>query len=84
MEDIIENVTIIFENGVKGIYEAIAITKNGVLTGHIEDVKNKGKEFVTYSFIPRDQIQKLIVIDENTCFKVFDFEDLLKQEEKNI
>jgi hypothetical protein len=84
MEDIIENVTILFENGVKKIYEAIAITKNGVLTGHIQDVKNKGKEFVNYSFIPRDQIQKLIVMDENIRSKVFDFEELLKQEEKSI
>jgi hypothetical protein len=79
MEDIIENATIIYKNGLKKSYDAISITDKGVYAGHI---KNKdGMEFVNHSFIPIDQIKKISFFDSNEN-KDIDFETLKRRNKK--
>lgn len=72
MQDIIENATIIYKDGLKKIYEAISITKKGVYTGYIKPKNKKGEEFVNHSFIPRDQIQKIMFLNEHGKSKNID------------
>jgi len=59
MQNIIENATIIYKNGLKKVVDAISITKNGIYTGKIRLNHNPIEGFVNYSFIPRDQIKKI-------------------------
>ena len=71
MNDLIENATIIYKNGLKKTCEAISITEKGVYTGFIKSSNNK--EFVNNSFIPMDQIKKILVFAENGKLKNLDF-----------
>ena len=59
MQNIIENATITFKNGLKKVVDAISITKNGVYTGKIKFNHSQINEFINSSFIPRDQIKKI-------------------------
>ncbi len=65
MQNIIENATIIYKNGLKKICEAISITEKGVYAGYIKPKNKKDEEFVNHSFIPKDQIQKIMFFNEN-------------------
>jgi len=59
MQNIIENATITYKNGLKKVVDAISIAKNGIYTGKIRLNHGLIDEFVNYSFIPRDQIKKI-------------------------
>jgi hypothetical protein len=56
MKGIIENVTIIYNNGSKEVCDAISISDKGVYTGHIKKINKKDHEFINHSFITSDQI----------------------------
>ena len=64
MKDIIENVTILYKNGAKQIYDAIHITKKGVYTGRIITTNEEGDVFEDHGFIPRYQIQRITIYSE--------------------
>jgi hypothetical protein len=77
MEKIIENGTILFKNGLKKNYDVISLTKTGVYTGH-KELSNANKEkYIDQGFIPKDQIQKILVFDKDSRVKEFDFKELL-------
>jgi len=67
MQNIIENATIVYKNGLKKICEAISITERGVYTGYIKPKNDE--EFVNHSFIPKDQIQNIMFFSENGKLK---------------
>lgn len=64
MRNIIENATIIYKNGFKKIVEALSITKNGIFIGKIIQNRKTKDEFINYSFIPRNQINKINFLNE--------------------
>ena len=72
MRKIIENATIIYKNGSKEICDAISVTKNGVYTGHIKHIHKNRKAFVNHSFIPKDQIQQILFLNEFGASKNID------------
>ena len=72
MQNIIENATIVYKNGLKKICEAISITERGVYAGYIKPKNDE--EFVNHSFIPKDQIQKIMVFSENGKLKDIEIE----------
>ena len=71
MENLIENVTIIYKNGLKKFCDAISITDKGVYAGHIK--KSDEKEFINSNFIPLDQIKKIIAFSDNGKCHHIDF-----------
>ena len=62
MKDILENVTIIYKNGLREIFNAISIVNRGVYTGQIKKINNNDIEFVNHSFIPKDQIDRILIL----------------------
>jgi hypothetical protein len=72
MKDIIENATIIYKNGFKEICYAISISDKGVFTGYLKS-NSEVEKFICNSFIPRDQIEKIIVFYENGKSNYIDF-----------
>jgi len=65
VKNIIENATITYKSGEKQLYDAIQITKQGVYTGHIMTITEGREEFEDTEFIPRDQIQKIMVCNKD-------------------
>jgi hypothetical protein len=63
LENLIENVTIIYKNGLKRFCDAISITEKGVYTGHIKN--SNEKEFINSNFIPINQIKKILAFNKN-------------------
>ena len=74
MNDLIENATIIYKNGLKKICDAISITEKGVYTGFIKSSNENKEKFVNNSFIPLDQIKKIMIFNENGKLKNLNFE----------
>ena len=74
MNDLIENATIVYKNGLKKICEAISITEKGVYTGFIKSSNENKEKFVNNSFIPLDQIKKIMIFNENGKLKNLNFE----------
>ena len=74
MNDLIENATIVYKNGFKKICEVISITEKGVYTGFIKSSNANKEEFVNNSFIPLDQIKKIMIFNENGKLKNLNFE----------
>ena len=73
MENILENATIVQKNGLKQLFDAIVITKKGIYTGVI-NIKNEGTEkFEEHGFIPKDQIEKISIFNEEGRQKDIDF-----------
>jgi hypothetical protein len=72
MKNIIENATIIYKNGLKKIFDAISISDKGVFTGYIKS-NSEIEKFVCYSYIPKDQIEKIMVLNENNQSNDIDF-----------
>jgi hypothetical protein len=81
MNNIIENATIIHKNGLKKIYDAISITEVGVYTGKIKINNENRDEFVNYGFIPIDQIQKILFLNEIGHLKKIKYRKNNKMEE---
>ena len=73
MKDILENVTIIYKNGLREIFNAISIVNRGVYTGQIKKINNNDIEFVNHSFIPKDQIDRILIFNSNGESKNIDF-----------
>ncbi len=78
MQNIIENATIFYKNGLKEIYDAISIIDKGVYTGRIKSI-NKNDEFIHHEFIPKDQIQKIIFLKKGKT-KLIDFNNFNREE----
>ena len=72
MNDLIENVTIVYKNGFRRLCEVISITENGVYTGFIKS-SSKKDVFVNNSFIPNDQIRKIIILKRDGKIKNINF-----------
>jgi hypothetical protein len=62
MENIIENATIFYKNGLKKIYDVISIQNKGIYIGFIKN-NNGRKKFVNHSFIPNDRIKKIVFLN---------------------
>ena len=73
MKKLIENATIIYKNGIKELCDAISITEKGVYTGHVNSIAVNEEEFINHSFIPKDQIRKIIIFNEKGESKAIDF-----------
>ena len=72
MNDLIKNATIIYKNGFRRICDVISINEKGVYIGFIKS--SEGKDvFVNNSFIPVDQIKKIIVFKRNGRFRNINF-----------
>jgi hypothetical protein len=73
MQGLVENATIIYKNGLKEICEAISITEKGVYTGQIQSLNGTRETFIHQSFIPKDQIQKIMVVNKKGKVQDIDF-----------
>jgi hypothetical protein len=71
LENLIENVTIIYKNGLKRFCDVISITDKGIYSGYMKN-SNK-KEFINSNFIPLNQIKKILAFTENGKCKNIDF-----------
>lgn len=72
MEQVIENAIVLQKNGEKQIYDAIQITKKGIITGRIK--KNDAQEvFEDQGFIPNSQIQKIMIYSIEGKVKDIDY-----------
>ena len=69
MQNIIENATVVYKNGLKKICEAISMTEKGVYIGYIKPKNENDEEFVNHSFVPKDQIQNILFFSENGKLK---------------
>jgi len=75
MQNIIENATITYKNGIKELCDAISITEKGVYTGQVNSIAVNEKGFIVHSFVPKDQIRKIIIFNENGESKDIDFKN---------
>jgi hypothetical protein len=73
MDNIFENTTIIYKNGIKKRYNAISLTNQGIYIGEIQLKEGKNEFFANHTFIPYDQIEKIKFYDENGNYKDIDF-----------
>lgn len=73
MRDIIENATIVFNNGKKENCNAISITNKGVYIGEISSNNHKENHMINHSFIPKDQIQRIFICNEKNGTKDLHF-----------
>lgn len=73
MKHIIENATILYKSGVKQMFNAIHITKKGIYTGRIIVKDEQEDVFEDHGFIPRDQIEKIMVCNEHEKARDIDF-----------
>ncbi|MBN1280026.1 MAG: hypothetical protein JXA00_00080 [Candidatus Thermoplasmatota archaeon] len=64
MNKIFEQATIVQKNGVKHLFDAIMVTDKGIYTGALKSFSTKEEEFEEHSFIPRDQIEKILIVTE--------------------
>ena len=78
MKKIIENGTILFKNGLKKNYNVISLTKTGVYTGYKDLSKTNKEKYIDQGFIPKDQIQKILVLDKHSRLKEIDFEKIFE------
>jgi hypothetical protein len=77
MQVLIENATIIYKNGLKEICETISVTEKGVYTGEIKSINENRRDFIYHCFIPKDQIQKIMVVNEEGKVKDIDFKKIV-------
>ena len=73
MQVFAENATIIYTNGLKKICEVISITEKGVYTGEIKSIDENREGFIHHSYIPKNQIQKIMVVTEKGKVRDIDF-----------
>ena len=72
MENIIKKAIVIQNNGMKQLYDAILVTQKGIYTGSIKTINKGEQEFEEHSFIPRDQIKKIMIFNEHGKSKDID------------
>jgi len=58
MVEIMENVTIVYIDGVKERFDAICLTANKVITGRIFEI-NGSEKFKEHGFIPQQNIKQI-------------------------
>lgn len=58
MAEIMENVTIVYVDGVKERFDAIRMTAKRIITGRIFETDGR-EEFKEYGFIPRHHIKQI-------------------------
>ena len=63
--EILEDVTIVYNNGEKEFYNAINITNSWVFTGHFRN----NKEFIEGGGIPKDNIKDIICNMKRRVYK---------------
>jgi hypothetical protein len=64
MQKIIKNVTVVYKDGNKKLFEAVSIVDDGVYTGSFNK-KNRSKPvFVDSGFIPIDHVEKICGLSE--------------------
>ena len=73
MKNYHENATIIQKNGLKQIFDAIVITKKGIYTGVINIKNERAEKFEEQGFIPKDQIEKIMIFNREGRQKDIDF-----------
>ena len=73
MKPIIENATILYKSGGKQMFDAISITKKGIYTGRIIIRDEQEDVFEDHGFIPRDQIDRIMVCNEHKKARDIDF-----------
>ena len=61
MEQVIKNAIVLQKNGEKQIYDAVQITKKGIITGRIIKKNDTWEAFEDQGFIPNSQIQKIMI-----------------------
>ena len=61
MKDIIEDVTILYRDGSKKLFEAISVKKHGIYTGYIKHSNGIKVKFVNQIFIPKIKIKKITI-----------------------
>jgi hypothetical protein len=76
MQEIMENATIIYKNGLREIFDAISIANKGVYTGQIRQ-NNKEIGFINHSYVPNDQIEKILVFNANGESKNINFNKVI-------
>lgn len=69
MKDIIEDVTILYRDGSKKLYEAISVKKHGIYTGYIKHSNGIKNKFVNQIFIPKIKIKKITICKEDGRLK---------------
>ena len=73
MKNVHQNATIFQKNGLKQLFDAIVITKKGIYTG-VMNINNEGTEkFEEYGFIPKSQIEKIMIFNKDGRQKDIDF-----------
>jgi hypothetical protein len=63
LENLIENVTIIYKSGLKRFCDVISVTEKGVYTGYFSS--SNSKKFINSNFIPINQIKKILSFTKN-------------------
>jgi len=71
--NIYKNAIITYYNGYKEMFDAIAITNQGIYTGIIRKNKNNNEEFIDGGLVTKETIKKIILVDESGNLKNIDF-----------
>ena len=80
MQDIFEDATIIYKNGLRKVFDAISITSKGVYTGYVNSKNESEEKFVNNTFIPRNKIKKIMIFNEDGKSKDIVFKNLYLEE----
>ena len=73
MKNVHQKVTIVQKNGLKQLFDAIVITKKGIYTGVINIKNDHTEKFEEHGFIPKDQIEKIMILNNEGRQKDIDF-----------
>jgi hypothetical protein len=71
-----KNAIIEYNSGEKEIFEAISITNKGIYTGKIRINNNHNLDFIDDGLISKENIKKIIVVDEAGKSQNIDFKIL--------
>ena len=83
--DDFKNATIFFKNGEKQLCDVVSITEKGVHTGHINNTIDESESVIRHGFIPKYQIEKIIIGPSKGTIKeiIFSSKKNSDKEEKN-
>ena len=73
MKNLHQNATIVQKNGLKQLFDAILITEKGIYTGVININNKETEKFEEHGFIPKDQIEKIMIFNDKGRQKDIDF-----------
>ncbi len=69
---IFKNAIITYINGEKKIFDAIAVTEKGIYTGIIRVNKDDSEEFIDDGLISKEEIKKIVVLNNDDNSKKID------------